>query len=569
MAVSQIGTQNQSFNYQEPCTPDNRSNPNLIITCQYNNSFYRNYTSTPMWILPNPVNLTTMTQERVAQDFFGSGSPVSFLVNVSLPTFDPILEFYGGGLDNGYNGNPTEWSSGLEHITGVNAYVDGHFVANITPEEPPELQLWASFVNLTGIYTPGIHYLTVYVNTSMGQTFSYTHEFLIGAIVDENLNENDLYTPIPYVLNWTIDIGASGEAKVSNQTFNSSLEITYLGAECPAAGCMVVNFSIRVNPHKVNYNQSINMTLLESKGFYSDAPELPTQSDYEVTIWFHANHSGSLRQGVSTNFIFDSLQANITGPTSGAQVPLGNVTIAYTYQGDYLTNATLFVYQNQTNGAAAILVYSQLAFVPAYGGQIRSGSVTWTAVTGGPYWIELSIGNAFSALKRGEAISVADLNIPAKIHTTSGSVPIFGLNALTTATALVLIAAIIGILLGLWLAPSLRPETPVTPSASSPAKAWEEGKEDTKNSPATTKNECSICHERFETPAGLLSTSTSFMGSKSNRTKGSHRHPPARGRVDPRPQRFPRFCSAFRDDSVWATHQFKPRSYYGCVWTRL
>ncbi|MCI4357873.1 MAG: hypothetical protein L3J95_05895 [Thermoplasmata archaeon] len=498
IAVDLPGVSNQSFNYVEPCAPINRSNPNLIIHCEYNNSYMRNYTATPMWILPNPVNLTTMTPNRVPRDFFGSGTPVSFLVNVSLPNADPLSLFYF--VPNGYNGNPIQWSSTLEHITGVNAFVDGHFAANITPEEPPMIQLWASFINLTANYTPGIHYLTVYVNTSMGQTFSFTHEFVIGSITNENLNQNDLYTPIPYNLNWSIDLGTAGGQRISNLTFNSSLEVTYLGTGCPSAGCVVVNYSVKVHPGQVNYHQSINMTFLEQKGFYADAPELPTQSNYAVTIWFSANHSGSLRQGVTTNFIFDPLGANITGPASSASVPLGNVTIAYTYQGDYLNTATLLVYQNQSDGTPSVLVYSQLAFVPAQGGQSRSGSATWAAVTSGNYWIELVIGNPFSSLKRGEPVVVPPSQTTI-IKSHSGANPLFG-NALADATALVLIAAIVGILLGLWVAPSLRRETPVGPGAAGPAKPWEEGKEDTKSAVAS-KNECSICHERFETATGL------------------------------------------------------------------
>lgn len=496
VAVDTPGTSNQSFNYVEPCAPINRSNPNLIIHCEFNNSYYRNYTATPMWILPNPVNITTMTTQRVPRDFFGTGTNVSFQLNVSLPTQDPLGIWYF--VPNGYNGNPLQWSSGLEHITGVVATVDGHFAANITPEEPPQLQLWSSFINLTGNYTPGIHELTVFVNTSMGQTFSFTHRFIVGAIENENLNQNSLYTPIPYQLNWSVNI-PSGQ--VSNLTFNSSLEITYLGAGCPSAGCLVVNFSIKVTPHKVNYGQSINLTLLELKGFYADAPELPTQSNYEVTIWFSANHSGSLRQGVSTNFIFDPLGANITGPSANALVPLGNVTIAYTYQGDYLTNATLFVYQNASNGTGSVLVYSQLAFVPAQGGQSRSGSATWAAVGGGNYWIELVIGNPFGSVKKGEPV-VVNAGQTTVIRKTNGANPLFG-NALADATVLVLIAAIVGILLGLWVAPTMRRETPAGGSATlAPAKAWEEGKEDTKSS-AASSNECPICHERFETGAGL------------------------------------------------------------------
>ncbi len=100
-------------------------------------------------------------------------------------------------------------------------------------------------------------------------------------------------------------------------------------------------------------------------------------------------------------------------------------------------------------------------------------------------------------------MTVANLNPVTTINRTNGASPLFG-NALLDATALVLIAAIVGILLGLWVAPTLRRETPSSPGAVAPAKAWEEGKSDTKGPSTDTKNECPICHERFETPAGLM-----------------------------------------------------------------
>jgi hypothetical protein len=246
------------------------------------------------------------------------------------------------------------------------------------------------------------------------------------------------------------------------------------------------------------------MTLLESRGFYSDAGELPTQSDYEVTVWFSANHSGSLRQGVSTFFVFDPLAANITGPDPGATVPLGNVTLAYTYQGDYINNASLYVYQNATaSGGAATLVYSQLAFAPAQGGVPRSGSATWTAVSSGNYWVELVIGSPNGKVTRGEPLSVQNLNPPTLINKTSSATGLFGLNPAVAATLLVLVSGIVGILLGLWVSPILRPPAGPGGTPVAPAKAWEEGKDESKGGATGPKNECSICHEKFETPLGL------------------------------------------------------------------
>ncbi|HEV2428349.1 MAG TPA: hypothetical protein VGV64_00675, partial [Thermoplasmata archaeon] len=497
ISVDTPGVANNTFQYIEKCAPLNFSNPSPLINCEFNNSYQRNYTSTPLWILPNPVHVVSMTTAHVDRDFFGSGANISLRVNVSLPTQNPIEDWYF--LPNGYDGNPGQWSSGLEHVTGMNVYVDNQFVENVTPEEPPQIQGWAQFNNLTGNYTPGIHELTVRVTTSLGQIFTNTHRFIVGSIVNENLGIKNLYLPVPYLLNWSINIPAS---EVSNVTFNSSLQIVYVppsGGCFFALACQVVNYSVKVHPHQVNFNQSINTTLLNKNGFYSGAGGLPP-GQYNVIIWFSANHSGSIRQSYTPYLVFDPLSGQITGPTSGAQVPLGNVTLAYTYQGGYVTNATLEVWQENANGTSQ-LVYTQLAFIPANGGESRSGSVTWTAVSTGTYTIDLVLGAPYGTYNATEKIFVQNLNPPVFINKTNGQLPLFNLNPVAVSTLLALVAGIVGILLGLWVAPVLRP-TAAGPGAAAPAKAWEEGKTDSKSASAV-KNECSICHERFETPDGL------------------------------------------------------------------
>ncbi|MCI4349154.1 MAG: hypothetical protein L3J93_02905, partial [Thermoplasmata archaeon] len=494
VAVSIPGTSNQTFQYNEKCSPNNISNPAPLITCQFNNSYYRNYTATPLWILPNPLNVTTMTPQHVRRDFFGTGTNISFLLNISLPTSDPVATYYF--FPNGYNGNPSQWSSGLEHVTGVTAYVDGNYAGNFTPESPPQVQFWAQYTNLSGNYTPGIHELTVYVTTSLGQEFSFTHRFIVGSIVNENLASSQLYTPLPYNLSWAVNIPAG---EISNVTFNSSLEISYVSSGCGITGaCEVVNYSIKVHPHQTNFNQSINATLLNSEGFYSgDHGALPA-GQYNVIVWFNANHSGSARQSITTYFVFDPLQGQITGPTASAAVPLGNVTIAYTYQGGYITNATLEVFQNFSDGTNE-LVYTQLAFIPALGSQARTGSATWTAVSTGPFWISIVLGAPYApyTYTSGEKIQVINTQPPTQITHSNGYPPLFNVDPAALSTALALAAGIIGLLLGLWVAPVLRP---AKEAAGAPTKAWDAG---SGKSGDVASTECSICHERFETGIGL------------------------------------------------------------------
>ena len=75
---------------------------------------------------------------------------------------------------------------------------------------------------------------------------------------------------LPYVLNWTYEIPAS---QMNNHTFSQSLEIRYVANGCGGTPkCpQVVNYTIKIQDGVTNYNQSLNMTLLNLKGFYAGA----------------------------------------------------------------------------------------------------------------------------------------------------------------------------------------------------------------------------------------------------------------------------------------------------------
>jgi hypothetical protein len=482
---------NRTFQYSEKCSP-NLPNPSLLINCQFNNSYERSYTATPMIIMPNPVNVTTMTPAHVAWNFFKVGAPVAFRVNVSLPTESPELQWYF----NIPYGN--EWYAGLEHITSITSYVDGAFVGNLTPVIPPNLQVWSAYSNLSQTYGPGIHELTLVITTSLGQTFTDTHRFIVGAIVDEDLSSTQQYTTIPYNLTWAVDVPA---AQVSNTTFNSSLEILYLtpsGCGGSQSTCVVVNYSIRVNPHQVTYSQSINQTLLGLDGFYSGAGVFPQDDEYEAIIWFSANHSGSITQGVATNFIFSPLTGVINGPAANSKLPVGQTTISYTYTGAFLSNATIEVLQP----GITLPIFSQGAFIPGVGGEPRSGAANWTSVSAGKYQIVLLLGAPYATNSTSEWINVT-ANSVATVTPGGPHGPLISVSAASLALVLALIAGIVGILLGLWVSPALRPSQGAKGTGPKEWEGAKPGMAASAGGPVTAAGECSICHERFETAFGL------------------------------------------------------------------
>jgi len=261
----------------------------------------------------------------------------------------------------------------------------------------------------------------------------------------------------------------------------------------------VVNYSINVKPHQVTFNQSINQTLLESKGFYSGAGELPQQDEYEVVIWFSANHSGSITKGLATNFIFDPLSGVINGPTANSHVPVGQTTISYTYTGAYLTNATIEVFEKNIS----LPIFSQGAFIPGVGGEPRSGAANWTSVTVDEYEIVLVIGAPYASNTTSEYINVTNPSPVVRITSSTPASPLLPLSPATLSMLIAIVAGVVGILIGLWVSPSLRPGGAGAGKAPKEYEGAKPGAAVAAGGASTAMGECPICHERFETAFGL------------------------------------------------------------------
>lgn len=480
LAASVPGEVNRTFQYTQPCAPT-LPNPNNQITCEFNDTFQRNYTSVPLIILPNPVEAFTQTQGHSHRDFFGAGSNISFGVNVSLRSSDPFLLGFG-----------TDWTPGQEHIVTARAFVDGGFAADISPDPGEIWQNWSANGNLTGNYKPGVHDLKIVVTDSVGHIFTFDHTFIVGSPQITDLTVSNTYLPIPYNLTWSLNIPAQ---QINNHTFNQSLEIRYLAPGCGfSTPCpQVVNFSVKIRDGITDYNQSLNITLLQSKHFYSGSDSLPP-GEYNIIIWLNANHSGSIATALSTYFVFAPIFGEINGPTSNAQVPLGNVTISYSYSGEYIQNASLFVFSKDQPTSP---VFSTGAFVAVLGIQPRGGAATWTAVTPGTYRVVLALGTPYGHYNTSEWFNVTSSGLVFLNQTQAK--PLIGMSPALSATILALIGTIIGLLLGLFIAPALR-ERMLTKGGGArpqPAKPWEEG------SQVSGKNECPACHDTFETPFAL------------------------------------------------------------------
>ncbi|MHB8351282.1 MAG: S53 family peptidase [Thermoplasmata archaeon] len=496
LAVSLPGMQNRTFQYSEPCFPPNPPPPGVPVpplSCMYNNSFQRNYTTVPVVVFPDPISVQTMTRAGAVHDFFNLGSNLSWSVFVKLPNNNPFV-----------TGPGTNWNPGTEHVVSVNAYVDGVPAGNLTPTSENH-QIWNVTGNLTGTYAPGIHTLLVVVRDSEGHIFTQKHVFIVGSVTINDLTPSNVYSAMPFNLTWSTDIPAS---EVSNKTFNMSLEMQYITNGCSGRSCpLVVNLSIPIHPGIVSWNQSINRSLLAKDGFYSGAGDFPP-GQYSLIIWLNANHSGSVQQSAVTYLVFDPLTAQINGPSANALVPAGNLTISYSYNGQYIESATLSVYQK----GLAVPVYQVGAFIPGIGS--RGGSSTWTSVTPDAYELALNVSTPYENLTSVEWINVSSASARIFINGTGGQQPLFNLPSVATATILVLVAAIIGLLLGALIAAPIRSAVRRDPSSKSvPTKPWQEkssgpgaaagGAATAGSTAAEGGTTCAICHEKFQTEFAL------------------------------------------------------------------
>ena len=480
------GISNVTVSHSQPCQSPTAATA-ILLTCVFNDSVRRNYTTTPALVLPDPVNAWTQTPSGVHRDFFGAGSNLSFGLTVNLPGNDPWVSGYG------FN-----WAPGPFHITTVTAYIDGKEAGYANPEPGNLYQQYAAFSNLSaGVLANGTHQLQVIVNVSSGQQFTFTHTFVVGSVTFDNLDIQHTYTVIPYNLNWTINLPSN---EINNHTFSQSLEIQYVSGGCSGITnpCpIVVNLSEKIHRGVQKYNQSINLTMLNLRHFYSGAGVLPS-GQYLITLWLNANHSGNVTAQIPTYLVFSDLSGAFTGPTKDQQVPLGNVTISYTYTGGYLSNATLFVF---AKGEEAAPVYTTGIFVPAIGSNPRGGSASWFATVPGSYLLVMELGTPYTHTNISEWINVTLTSPIVYINTThAANSALGGMSAASVGTVLAIAAAIIGFLIGLIAAPAFRGAPPAS-TGPKPSKPWEEMGGST--NPSDGAVECSVCHEHFGTPFAL------------------------------------------------------------------
>src|SRR5262249_38518340 len=151
---------------------------------------------------------------------------------------------------------------------------------------------------------------------------------------------------------------------------------------------------------------------------------------YQIILWLNANHSGSIAAQVNTYLVFDPVKGYINGPSANQTVPLGNVTISYSYSGSYVQHANVSVYRSSD---LVHPIFNVLAFVPGTG--LRGGAASWTAVQGGAYVISLTLGTPYQNVTYvNQSIFVTETAGLVYFNASQGSSPLGNMNPAATAT---------------------------------------------------------------------------------------------------------------------------------------
>ncbi|MCI4342404.1 MAG: hypothetical protein L3K11_08570 [Thermoplasmata archaeon] len=297
------------------------------------------------------------------------------------------------------------------------------------------------------------------------------------------------FEPTGYVLNYTF--AATGSSGIVNDTNNITLafDITY------HSNGMSLNSTLTAPPATYQPGTPVPMSGTISLG----SNYAPLSGEYLFTLWVTAQNSltGAQARTVGPSghvtMALGTPATTILSPANGTSFLSGEINISVVYTGDYGSSATITVFNSVGTAVFALGV-----FQPGLGA--HAGVATWPATTPGKYLIEFNVTSPYE----GTVASWSNLTIlaappPAAGATiyynttqynnaTATNAKLFGLTP-GAASALLLVAGlIIGLIVALALGKMMWGSS--TPAGAQPWKA-------------AGKNECSVCHQSFDTAEQL------------------------------------------------------------------
>jgi hypothetical protein len=374
----------------------------------------------------------------------------------------------------------------------------------------------------------------------MANTTNYSTTLGYGDLLASNYNGGNLPTAPYSFIAWltannTTAYNATNNAPlattVGSNTVTATLGITDLvgsitqpAAFEPSGYSLTYTYAISGNTAIVNDSDNVTLSLaivyqptgafindtlttpgppgmpVPGTGQISLGPNLaPVSGEYLFTFWISAANSltgGQVRSiGPSghVTLALDTPSAELLAPANGSSYVAGVVNISTYYTGDYGSGATVTVFNAQR-----AVVDTQGVFQPGVGG--HASVVEWSASIPGTYLIELNVTSSYqpevavfsnvtiTAAPTAGTGSVSWVNTTTYNNATATSSKLFGLSPGAAVALLLVVGLIIGMIVALALGRMMWGGG--TPAGAQPWKA-------------SGKNECSVCHQSFDSEAAL------------------------------------------------------------------
>jgi hypothetical protein len=449
---------------------------------------------------------------------------ITFTVNASLaasPASDPAVANQSATLTAmGLGGNVSAtftWSPGFLSVCSANSSALG--TASCTFDVP----------TATSYSAMGPHLIKA--NDSFGH-IAYTNFTIVPTLSVQYTSPSSLYMPLNLSLAWTI----STDAAINTNSTTMWLLVEDLGsAACPyvSATGTVVNppcpvldlpLSYLITNGTSSYSFVLNETTMVSQ-FYNKGV-LPYATEYSVAV-FVSIATGPYVAGIATGAAATSaatiqvylrtyqVSAVLLSPSTSLGNPTGNISVTVSYQGDFITGATVAIVSQKTGD----LVYAASVAVAGVGPHVGTGGTDWHPTIAGAYTVTVNLTGPENTTLINFLVNVVPAGTTVYVNSTSytNQSLIHGLGAAATGSLLLVVGTLIGLVVAfligrlVWSKPAGTPPTPWT--GEGPGK---EGPGKDKDKPgAKGANECMVCHQSFATEAELKDHQAKVHGSSS------------------------------------------------------
>jgi len=318
-------------------------------------------------------------------------------------------------------------------------------------------------------------------------------------------NAPKTYIVLPYTLSWDVAVTNGSVSPSTTWMSVTVLDINNAGtcvsvyfgvAPCPTVVNLSANSSIATGV--TSYSLTITNTGITSANYNGGV--LPADQ-FQILVWVTANNgvSNLTFGGQEQAFIVPFLPSGgFVAPLAGAALSTGNVTLGVNYTGNYISGATLTIYQG--TGTTGKVVYTQGVFQPGTGPRVVIATVAWFVTVAGSYFEQLNITAPYGTLLLNQTLTVIPSGQTIYQNSSSyqnTSAPWGGTSTGEVAALLLVVGLIIGMIVALALGRAMW-GTPKT----TPAQAWQ----------SKPTNECSVCHQTFATDAELKEHQKSAHG---------------------------------------------------------